>query len=132
MKNAIFCFFLVVVLTLVESRDHPSRREGLTRTKLDAVDELRPKKYSDKLLQQALGHGRSKYARDVNQKQQSVEDTIKAVLLEDIRREIREANEQRHLRMSKERAHAARVARDAQTLKNVHERMFAKTEDAGK
>jgi hypothetical protein len=34
--------------------------------------------------------------------------------------------------MSKERAHAARVARDAETLKNVHERMFAKTEDAGR
>jgi hypothetical protein len=27
---------------------------------------------------------------------------------------------------------AARVARNAQTLKNVHERMFAETEDAGK
>ena len=57
---------------------------------------------------------------------------MKAVLLEDIRWEIREANEQRHLRMSKERAHAARVASDAQTLKNVHERMFAKTEDSGR
>jgi hypothetical protein len=34
--------------------------------------------------------------------------------------------------MSKERAHAARVAIDAQTSKNVHKRMFAKTEDAGK
>ena len=63
---------------------------------------------------------------------ESVEDTIKAVLLEDIRREIREANEQHHLRMSKERAHAARVARDAETLNNVHERTFAKTEDAGR
>ena len=63
---------------------------------------------------------------------ESVEDTIKAVLLEDIRREIREANEQNPLRMSKERAHVARVARDAETLKNVHERMFAKTEDAGR
>ena len=132
MKNAIFCFLLVVVLTLVESRNHSGGREGLIRTTTHAVDELRPKKDFNKLVQQALHNGRSKCARDVNQKQQSVEDTIKAVLLEDKRQEIREANGQYHLRMSKERAHAARVAIDAQTLKNVHERMFAKTEDAGK
>jgi hypothetical protein len=132
MKNAIFCFLLVVVLTLVESRNHSGGREGLIRTTIHAVDELRPKKDFNKLVQQALHNGRSKCAGDVNQKQQSVEDTIKAVLLEDIRREIREANEQHHLRMSKERAHAARVARDAETLNNVHERTFAKTEDAGR
>jgi phage shock protein A len=53
------------------------------------------------LVQQALHNGRSKYARDVNQKQQSVEDTIKAVLLEDKRQEIREANGQYHLRIQK-------------------------------
>jgi hypothetical protein len=34
--------------------------------------------------------------------------------------------------MSNERVPAARVARNAQTLKNVHERMLAETEDAGK
>jgi hypothetical protein len=48
----------------------------------------------NKLVQQALHNGRSKCAGDVNQKQQSVEDTIKAVLLEDKRQEIREANGQ--------------------------------------
>jgi hypothetical protein len=65
---------------------------------------------------QALHNGRSKCARDVNQKQQSVEDTIKAVLLEDKRQEIREANGQYHLRMSKERTHAARVAAHLQRV----------------
>jgi hypothetical protein len=34
--------------------------------------------------------------------------------------------------MSYERVPAARVARNAHTLKNVHERAFAETEDAGK
>jgi len=34
--------------------------------------------------------------------------------------------------MSNERVPAARVARNAQTLKNLHERMFAEAEDAGK
>jgi hypothetical protein len=34
--------------------------------------------------------------------------------------------------MSNERVPAARVARNAETLKNVHERMFAVAEDAGK
>ena len=79
MKNTIFCFLLVVVLTLVESRDHTGRREDLIRTKLD---ELRQKKDFDKLVQRARVNGQSRYARDVNQKQQSV----KAILLEDLRR----------------------------------------------
>jgi hypothetical protein len=35
-------------------------------------------------------------------------------------------------RCTNERVPAARVARNAQTLKNVHERMFAEAEDAGK
>jgi hypothetical protein len=73
MKNAIFCFLLVVVLTLVESRNHSGGREGLIRTAIHAVDELRPKKDFNKLVQQALHNGRSKCAGDVNQKQQSVE-----------------------------------------------------------
>ena len=68
MKNVIFCFLLVVVLTLVESRDHSGGREGLIRTTIHAVDELRPQKDFNILVQQALYNGRSKYARDVNQK----------------------------------------------------------------
>jgi hypothetical protein len=34
--------------------------------------------------------------------------------------------------MSNERVPAARVARNAQSLKNVYERIFAETGDAGK
>ena len=35
-------------------------------------------------------------------------------------------------KLSRARVHARSVARNAQTLKNVNERMFAETEDAGK
>ena len=48
------------------------------------------------------------------------------------RRYIRDVNKKHNVHMSNERVPAARVARNAQTLKNVHERMFAETEDAGK
>jgi hypothetical protein len=62
MKNVIFCFLLVVVLTLVESRDHSGHREGLIRAKIHAVDELRPIKDFNKLVERALHNGRSRYA----------------------------------------------------------------------
>jgi hypothetical protein len=45
---------------------------------------------------------------------------------------IRDVNKKHHVHMSNERVPAARVARNAQTLRNVHERMFAEAEDAGK
>ena len=57
-------------------------------------------------------------------------DTVDGMRLK--RRWIRDDNKKHHVHMSNERVPAARVARNAQTLKNVHERMFAKTEDAGK
>ena len=60
---------------------------------------------NNKLVQRDLGNGQSRYIRDVNKKH--------------------------HVHMSFERLPPLRVPRNAQTLKNVHERAFAET-DAGK
>ena len=60
---------------------------------------------NNKLAQRDLGNGQNRYIRDVNRKH--------------------------HVHMSYERVPATRVARNAQTLKNVHEGAFAETEDAG-
>ena len=115
MKIATFAFLMVIVLTLVESysRADGRRRTGWGwgnrggrpgRSRKDIVDGLRLKGDSyNKLVQRDLGNGQSRYIRDVNKKH--------------------------HLHMSYERIPAARVARNAQTLKNVHERAFAETED---
>ena len=73
MKIAIFALLMVVVLTLVESEhgsSHLDPRQGL-RSKRDL---------SIKLVQQNLGNRRKRQTRDINQKHQSVEDTIKQVL----------------------------------------------------
>ena len=71
------------------------------------VDQLRLKRdLNDKSVQQDLGNGQRRYIRDFNKKH--------------------------HVHMSSERVPAARVARNAETLKNVHERMFPEAEDAGK
>ena len=74
----------------------------------DNVDELRLKRdLNNRLAPPDIGNdGQSRYIRDVNKKH--------------------------HVHMSNERVPAARVARNAETLKNVHERMFAVAEDAGK
>jgi hypothetical protein len=70
MKIAIFALLMVVVLTLVQ-----------TRTEIDAVDELRSKRdLINKLVQRNLGNGRRRQTRYINQKHQSVEDTIKQVI----------------------------------------------------
>ena len=61
---------------------------------------------NNKVVQRDLGNGQSRYIRDVNKKH--------------------------HVHMSYERIPAARVPRNAQPLKNVHEGVFAETEDAGK
>ena len=99
MKIASFAFLMVVVLTLVE-RLWGGRGYGGYKGETDTVDGMRLKRdLNNKLVQQDLGNGQRRYIRDVNQKH--------------------------HMHMSNERVPAARVARNAQTLKNVHERMFA-------
>jgi len=106
MKIVIFVFIMVVALTLVDgwwSNGGHNTRHGETFT----VDGMRLKRdLNNKLVQLDLGNGHKRYIRDVNKKH--------------------------HVHMSNERVPAVRVARNAQTLKNVHERMFAETEDAGK
>ena len=63
----------------------------------DTVDGMRLKRDLNlELVQRDLGIGQRRYIRDVNKKH--------------------------HVHMSSERVPAARVARNAQTLKNVHER----------
>lgn len=106
MKIAIFAFSMVVVLTLVEGWLFRGRYEkDIAET--DTVDGMRLKRdLNNKLVQRDLGNGQRRYIRDVNKKH--------------------------HVHMSNERVLAARVARNAQTLKNVHERILAETEDAGK
>ena len=75
--------------------------------KTDTVDGLRLKRdLNNKLVQRDLGNGQRRYIRDVNK--------------------------EHVVHMSNERVPAARVARNAQTLKNVHERMLPEAEDAGK
>jgi hypothetical protein len=119
MKIAIFAFLMVIVLTLVESYSSgdPGRMSGgfgrgggwgkRGKSRKDTVDGMRLKRdLNNKVVQRDLGNGQRRYIRDVNKKH--------------------------HLHMSYERVPAARVARNAQTLKNVHERAFAETEDAGK
>jgi hypothetical protein len=118
MKIAIFAFLMVIVLTLVESH---SREDGRRRSdgmylppigrsntqETDTVGGMRLKRdLKNKLAQGDLGNEQSRYIRDVNKKH--------------------------HVHMSYERVPAARVPRNAQNLKNVHERAFAETEDAGK
>ena len=112
MKIAIFAFLMVIVLTLVESY---SREDGRWKSgggppgiATDIVDELRLKRdLNNRLAPPDIGNdGQSRYIRDVNKKH--------------------------HVHMSYERLPATRVARNAQTFKNVHERAFAETEDAGK
>ena len=126
MKIAIFAFLMVIVLTLVES--YPSGDGGMSmpggrgesgngggswgvgmrgKPRKGNVDGMRLKRdLNNKVVQRDLGNGQSRYIRDVNKKH--------------------------HVHMSYERVPAARVARNAQTLKNIHERVFAETEDAGK
>jgi hypothetical protein len=120
MKIAIFAFLMVIVLTLVES--YSSGDGGMSgggsgvfgpgvgrrgKARKDTVDGMRLKRdLNNKVVQRDLGNGQSRYIRDVNKKH--------------------------HVHMSYERVPAARVARNAHTLKNVHERAFAETEDAGK
>ena len=109
MKIAIFAFLMVVVMMFVESQAGPrgGGRGGWRRGETDTVDEMRLKRdLNHELAQRDLGNGQRRYIRDVNKKH--------------------------HVHMSNERVPAARVARSAQTLKNVHERMLAETEDAGK
>jgi hypothetical protein len=113
MKIAIFAFLMVVVLMFVESQAGPigSRGRGGRRggrgVETDTVDGMRLKRdLNHELVQRDLGNGQRRYIRDVNKKH--------------------------HVHMSNERVPAARVARSAQTLKNVHERILAETEDAGK
>ena len=117
MKIAMFAFLMVVVLMLVECQAVRIRkgprggpRGGWRRRReveTDTVDEMRLKRdLNHELAPPGLGNGQRRYIRDVNKKH--------------------------HVHMSNERVPAARVARNAQTLKNVHERMLAETEDAGK
>jgi hypothetical protein len=114
MKIAIFAFLMVVVLTLVESQGYQGKGlwggwggYGGLKGETDTVDGMRlTKDLNNKLVQQDLGNGKRRYIRDVNKKH--------------------------YVHMSNERVPAVRVARNAQTLKNVHERMFSETEDAGK
>ena len=81
------------------------RAERIEET--DTVDGMRLKRdLNHELVQRDLGNGQSRYIRDVNKKH--------------------------HVHMSNERVSAARVARNAQTLKNVHERILAEAEDAGR
>ena len=113
MKIVIFAILMVVVLMFVESQAAPRGmpRVGRGRARrieeTDTVDEMRLKMdLNHELVQRDLGNGQSRYIRDVNKKH--------------------------HVHMSNERVSAARVARNAQTLKNVHERILAETEDAGR
>ena len=111
MKIAIFAFLMVIVLTLVESQ---KRISGWGRARVRIGGKPRGSRglirlerdLNNKLVQQDLGNGQNRYIRDVNKKH--------------------------HVHMSYERVPATRLARNAQTLKNVHERAFAETEDAGK
>ena len=117
MKIAIFAFLMVVVLTLVESQRGGSGggvgdglgwpHDGRGIVKTGTVDGLRLKRdLNNKLVQRDLGNGERRYIRAVN-------------------------NE--HLvHMSNEGAHPVRVAINAQTLKNDHERILAETEYSGK
>ena len=108
MKIAIFAFLMVIVLTLVESLNtHPiwgKGRHGRHRPTPRGLIRLE-RDLNNKLVQRDLGNGQNRYNRDVNKKH--------------------------HVHMSYERVPATRLARNAQTLKNVHERAFAETEDAG-
>ena len=80
---------------------------GRRGVETDTVDGMRLKRdLNHELVQRDLGNGQSRYIRDVNKKH--------------------------HVHMSYERVPATRLARHAQTLKNVHERILAETEDAGK
>ena len=109
MKIVIFAFLMVVVLMFVESQPGPfGRGSGYSRgVETDSVDGMRLKRdLNHELVQRDLGNGQRRYIRDVNKKH--------------------------HVHMSNERVPAARVARSAQTLKNVHERILSETEDAGK
>ena len=111
MKIAIFVFLMAVVLTLVESQIGGHREGGWFAVRdianTDTVDGFRLKRdLNNKLVQRDIGNGQRRYIRDVNKKHQ--------------------------LHLSNERVHAARVARNAQILKNVNERIIAETEDAGK
>jgi hypothetical protein len=106
MKIAIFAFSIVVVLTLVEGFLF---RQGYPKdiAETNTVDGMRLKRdLNSTWIRRFRGTGQRRYIRDVNKKH--------------------------HVHMSNERVPAARVARNAQTLKNVHERMFAETEDEGK
>jgi hypothetical protein len=115
MKIAIFAFLMVIVLTLFESHKISAWRRAVRRTR-HRVGQGRmpnglglgglPMDFNNKLVQRDLGNGQNRY--------------------------IREVNKEHHVHMSYERVPATRVARNAQTLKNVHERVFAETEDAGK
>jgi hypothetical protein len=107
MKIAIFAFLMVVVLMFVESQAVPMGGGDRRGVETDTVGGMRLKRdLNHELVQRDLGNGQRRYIRDVNKKH--------------------------HVHMSNERVPAARVARNAQTLKNVHERMLAETEDAGK
>jgi hypothetical protein len=115
MKIATFAFLMVIVLTLVESYSKGDGRRrkgggwgdrggGPPRSGIDIVDGLRLKRdLNNKLVQRDLGNGQRRFIRDVNKKH--------------------------HVHMSYERIPAARVPRNAQPLKNVHETAFAETED---
>ena len=99
---------MVIVLTLVESSGWGWGRRGRVGGHSGGNRGLMILKrdLNNKLVQQDLGNGQNRYIRDVNKKH--------------------------HVHMSYERLPATRVARNAQTFKNVHERAFADTEDAGK
>jgi len=106
MKIAIFAFLMVVVLTLVEGHWFYGECAG-RKAETDTVDGMRLKRdLNNKLVQRDFGNRHRRCIRDVNKKH--------------------------HVHMPNERVPAARVARNAQTLKNVHDRMFAETKDAGK
>jgi hypothetical protein len=107
MKIAIFAFLMVVVLTLVEGWwGGKGKGNGGYQGETTTVDWMRLKWDKNTLVKRDHGYGDRRYIRDVNKKH--------------------------HVHMSNERVPAARVARNAETLKNVHERMFAVAEDAGK
>ena len=113
MKIVMFAFLMVVVLMFVESQHGPHRGpmgsgSGAWKgVETDTVDEMRlTRDLNHELVQRDLGNGQRRYIRDVNKKH--------------------------HVHMSNERVPVARVARNAQTLKNVHERILAETGDAGK
>ena len=110
MKIAIFAFLMVIVLTLVESLNTgPRWAWGKGRFRghpLASRGLIRLERdLNNKLVQRDLGNGQNRYNRDINKKH--------------------------HVHMSYERVPATRLARHAQTLKNVHERAFAEAEDAG-